>query len=111
MKKKNICPKEHEMMVKRLIEDDAKLEVIQAALEWPNYFSQFYQAKEKSFSFQRLELAIDQRGLHVVDASTDVKRIVLTCKYDDLVVKDVNETEVCMLFDDKEYTFHTRVSL
>lgn len=108
MRKKQACPPDQLSIVQRLIGELAKLEVIQAALEWSMYLCQFFPVREKSFSFLRTEIAVDQRGLHVVDASQGRKEVTLSVRYDDLIIKDSTDHELHLVMDDKDYHFQCR---
>ena len=106
--KKNVCPPEQLELITRLVNDMAKLEVVQSALEWPMYLCQYHTAKDKSFGFPKLAIVIDQRGLHVVNATNDKNDILLSCKYDDLIVKETTEASMKVIIEEKEYDFTTK---
>ncbi|KAI9142865.1 hypothetical protein BKA69DRAFT_219046 [Paraphysoderma sedebokerense] len=82
-----------------------RMELIKVAQDWPLYFAKFFTVKQKTFPAELLQLAVDKKGVHVVDSTSSHKKILMSCKFDNLIIRTSDDHSIGLIIDDEEYVF------
>ncbi|KAJ3332500.1 Unconventional myosin-VIIb, partial [Gonapodya sp. JEL0774] len=94
--------------IRAIADTGDKLQLIEAALDSRVfYYSQLWRAKEANFDSDHLFFCVDHHGCHLLDASdaTEPKRVLITCKYDDMVIVEARKSSLHIEMQGKSYEF------
>jgi myosin heavy subunit len=94
--------------LKEFYDANEKMKLINNSLNWPLYFYRRFDAKEKNFSNKTISLGIDAKGVHVIEETYNNTNVLLSCKFDDLIIVSVNKDSISLVMNEKLYSFITK---